>query len=70
MLSEAGALAFFLLGAQLSSVNLPGFDWLLGFTGFSLLFTMVAVAGMANAVRHRRAASTMALNASYTRPSQ
>jgi len=42
--AASGALAFFLLGAQLSSVNLPGLDWLMGFTGFSLLFTMVAVA--------------------------
>ena len=48
--ATGGALAFFLLGAQLSSVNLPGLDWLMGFTGFSLLFTMVAVAGVANAV--------------------
>jgi len=48
--ATSGALAFFLLGAQLSSVNLPGLDWLMGFTWFSLLFTMVAVAGVANAV--------------------
>jgi len=46
----SGALAFFLLGAQLDSVNLPGLDWLMSFTAFSLLFTMVAVAGVANAV--------------------
>jgi UDP-N-acetylmuramyl pentapeptide phosphotransferase/UDP-N-acetylglucosamine-1-phosphate transferase len=48
--ATSGALAFFLLGAQLTSVNLPGLDWLMGFTAFSLLFTMVAVAGVANAV--------------------
>jgi UDP-N-acetylmuramyl pentapeptide phosphotransferase/UDP-N-acetylglucosamine-1-phosphate transferase len=48
--AASGVLAFFLLGAQLSAVNLPGLDWLMGFTAFSLLFTMVAVAGVANAV--------------------
>ncbi len=48
--ATSGALAFFLLGAQLTSVNLPGLDWLMGFTAFSLFFTVVAVAGVANAV--------------------
>jgi UDP-N-acetylmuramyl pentapeptide phosphotransferase/UDP-N-acetylglucosamine-1-phosphate transferase len=46
----SGVLAFFLLGAQLREVQLPGLDWLMGFTVFSLLFTAVAVAGVANAV--------------------
>jgi UDP-GlcNAc:undecaprenyl-phosphate/decaprenyl-phosphate GlcNAc-1-phosphate transferase len=46
----AGVLAFFLLGAQLREVQMPGLDWLMGFTAFSLLFTVVAVAGVANAV--------------------
>lgn len=46
----AGILAFFLLGAQLHEVSMPGLDWLMGFTAFSLLFTVVAVAGVANAV--------------------
>jgi UDP-N-acetylmuramyl pentapeptide phosphotransferase/UDP-N-acetylglucosamine-1-phosphate transferase len=46
----AGVLAFFFLGAQLREVNLPGLDWLMGFTAFSLLFTALAVAGVANAV--------------------
>lgn len=46
----SGLLAFFLLGAQLRGVVFPGFDWLMTFTAFSLLFTMVAVAGVANAV--------------------
>jgi UDP-N-acetylmuramyl pentapeptide phosphotransferase/UDP-N-acetylglucosamine-1-phosphate transferase len=41
-------LAFFLLGAQLQ--GLPGFDWPMGVTVFSLLFTAFAVAGAANAV--------------------
>ena len=48
--ATAGALAFFLLGAQLREVYLPGLDWLMAFTLFSLLFTMLAVAGVANAV--------------------
>jgi UDP-N-acetylmuramyl pentapeptide phosphotransferase/UDP-N-acetylglucosamine-1-phosphate transferase len=46
----SGLLAFFLLGAQLSAVSFPGLDWLMGFTAFSLLFTMVAAGGLANAV--------------------
>lgn len=46
----SGLLAFFLLGAQLSSVSFPGLDWLMGFTAFSVLFTMVAAGGLANAV--------------------
>ena len=48
--AASGALAFFLLGAQLGEVQLPGLDWLMTFTWFSLLFTAVAVAGVANAV--------------------
>jgi UDP-N-acetylmuramyl pentapeptide phosphotransferase/UDP-N-acetylglucosamine-1-phosphate transferase len=46
----SGALAFFLLGAQLSEVALPGLDWLMTFTAFSLLFTMIATGGVANAI--------------------
>lgn len=46
----SGLLAFFLLGAQLSEVSFPGLDWLMTFTAFSVLFTMVAAGGMANAV--------------------
>ena len=38
----SGLLAFFFLGAQLSAVAFPGLDWLMTFTAFSLLFTMVA----------------------------
>ncbi len=46
----AGAMAFFLLGAQLKEVALPGLDWFMTFTAFSLLFTVVATGGVANAV--------------------
>ena len=46
----AGAMAFFLLDAQLKEVALPGLDWLMTFTAFSLLFTMFATGGVANAV--------------------
>jgi UDP-N-acetylmuramyl pentapeptide phosphotransferase/UDP-N-acetylglucosamine-1-phosphate transferase len=46
----SGVLAFFLVGAQLREVQMPGLDWLMGFTAFSLLFTVVAIAGVANAV--------------------
>lgn len=46
----SGGLAFFLLDAQLRGVQLPGLDWLLTFTAFSLGFTMFATGGVANAV--------------------
>jgi UDP-N-acetylmuramyl pentapeptide phosphotransferase/UDP-N-acetylglucosamine-1-phosphate transferase len=46
----AGVLAYFFLGAQLREVQLPGLDWLMAFTWFSMLFTALAVAGVANAV--------------------
>ena len=46
----SGALAFFFLDARLSAVALPGLDWLMTFTAFSLAFTMVAAGGLANAV--------------------
>jgi len=48
--AASGVLAFFLLGAQLREVQMPGLDWLMGFTGFSLFFTVLGVAGVANAV--------------------
>jgi UDP-N-acetylmuramyl pentapeptide phosphotransferase/UDP-N-acetylglucosamine-1-phosphate transferase len=46
----SGALVYFLLNAQLHEVQLPGLDWLMTFTAFSLVFTMIAASGMANAV--------------------
>ena len=46
----SGALAFFLLDAQLGGVEFPGLDWLMAFTAFSLAFTMVATGGVANAI--------------------
>ena len=48
--ATGGALAIFLVGVQISSVNLPGFDWLKGFTVLSLFFKVLAMAGVANAV--------------------
>jgi UDP-N-acetylmuramyl pentapeptide phosphotransferase/UDP-N-acetylglucosamine-1-phosphate transferase len=46
----SGALVFFLLGAELREVQLPGLDWLMTFTLFSLAFTMIAAGGVANAI--------------------
>jgi UDP-GlcNAc:undecaprenyl-phosphate GlcNAc-1-phosphate transferase len=46
----SGALAFWLLDAQLKQIDLPGLQWLMGFTACSLLFTAVATGGLANAV--------------------
>ncbi|MGA0611193.1 MraY family glycosyltransferase [Caldimonas sp. KR1-144] len=46
----SGAMAFFMLDAQLKSVELPVLDWLMNYTVFSLAFTMIATGGVANAV--------------------
>jgi UDP-N-acetylmuramyl pentapeptide phosphotransferase/UDP-N-acetylglucosamine-1-phosphate transferase len=46
----ADVLAAFLLGAQLRAVQLPGLDRLMTITWCRLLFTALAVAGVANAV--------------------
>lgn len=46
----SGALAYYLLGARLTEVQLPGLDWLMAFTVFSLAFTLFAMAGVANAI--------------------
>lgn len=46
----AGALVFFVLGAQLHGVHVPGLDALMAYTAFSLMFTMFATGGLANAV--------------------
>jgi len=46
----AGALVFFILDAQLRRVHVPGLDALMAYTAFSLMFTMVATGGLANAV--------------------
>jgi UDP-N-acetylmuramyl pentapeptide phosphotransferase/UDP-N-acetylglucosamine-1-phosphate transferase len=46
----SGALVYFVMGAQLREVQFPGLDWLMAFGAFSLLFTMVATGGLANAV--------------------
>ncbi|WP_144631432.1 MraY family glycosyltransferase [Bordetella genomosp. 13] len=43
-------LAYYLLGAAVTRVDIIGLDWLLGFGLVSLLFTMVAVSGAANAI--------------------
>jgi len=46
----SGALAWGLLDAQLRDVQLPWLNWLLTFTAFSLAFTAMACAGVANAI--------------------
>ena len=45
----SGAMAFFLLDAQLKAVEFPGLDHLMTYAAFSLAFTMVAFGGVANA---------------------
>jgi UDP-N-acetylmuramyl pentapeptide phosphotransferase/UDP-N-acetylglucosamine-1-phosphate transferase len=44
----AAAIAFFVLDASITDLELPGSEWLLGFAIASLFFTMFAVGGLAH----------------------
>jgi len=46
----SGVVGWFITGFSVTSLQLPGLDWLLTFTGFSVMFTAFAVGGVANAV--------------------
>ena len=46
----SGILGWGITGVALTHVNVPGLDWLLGFTAISVLFTAFAVGGVANAI--------------------
>lgn len=45
-----GVLGWAITGYSITDVNVPGLDWLLGFTVISVLFTAFAVGGVANAI--------------------
>ncbi|MDB5743357.1 MAG: glycosyl transferase, family 4 [Polaromonas sp.] len=45
-----GVLGWTITGYSITDANMPGLDWLLGFTLFSVLFTAFAVGGIANAI--------------------
>lgn len=45
-----GVLGWAMTGYSITDANLPGLDWLLGFTVISVLFTAFAVGGIANAI--------------------
>ena len=45
-----GVLGWAITGYSITSANLPGLDWLLGFKVFSVLFMAFAVGGIANAI--------------------
>jgi UDP-N-acetylmuramyl pentapeptide phosphotransferase/UDP-N-acetylglucosamine-1-phosphate transferase len=45
-----GVLGWAITGLSITDVNVPGLDWLLGFTLFSVAFTAFAVGGVANAI--------------------
>jgi UDP-N-acetylmuramyl pentapeptide phosphotransferase/UDP-N-acetylglucosamine-1-phosphate transferase len=45
-----GILGWFITGFAITRVNVPGLDWMLGFTVVSLAFTAFAVGGVANAI--------------------
>ena len=46
----SGLLGWGITGVSLTSVDVWGIDWLLGFTAISVLFTAFAVGGVANAI--------------------
>lgn len=46
----SGLLGWGITGVSLTSVDIWGVDWLLGFTAVSVLFTAFAVGGVANAI--------------------
>ena len=46
----SATLGFFLLDARITELQLPGFDWALQFTFFSIAFTLFAVGGFAQAM--------------------
>ena len=45
-----GVLGWAITGYSITGANMPGLDWLLGFTVISVLFTAFAVGGIANAI--------------------
>jgi len=46
----SGILGWGITGTALTHLDLPGIDWLLGYTVISVLFTAFAVGGVANAI--------------------
>ena len=46
----SGMLGWAITGQSITDVNVPGLDWLLGFTVLSVAFTAFAVGGVANAI--------------------
>ena len=46
----SGVLGWAITGVSITDVNVPGLDWLLGFTLVSVVFTAFAVGGVANAI--------------------
>ena len=47
---SCGVLGWAITGYSITDANMPGLDWLLGFTFVSVLFTAFALAGVANAI--------------------
>ena len=47
---SCGVLGWAITGYSITTANMPGLDWLLGFTLVSVLFTAFASAGVANAI--------------------
>lgn len=47
---SCGVLGYLITGYSITDVNVPGLDWLLGFSVVSVLFTAFAVGGVANAL--------------------
>ena len=47
---SCGVLGWAITGYSITDANMPGLDWLLGFTFMSVVFTAFAAAGVANAI--------------------
>ena len=47
---SCGVLGWAITGYSITDANMPGLDWLLGFTLMSVVFTAFALAGVANAI--------------------
>jgi UDP-N-acetylmuramyl pentapeptide phosphotransferase/UDP-N-acetylglucosamine-1-phosphate transferase len=48
--AASASLAFFVLDARIVQLDVPGLDWLLGFSAFSFVFTVFAVSGVAHSI--------------------
>jgi len=48
--AAAASLAFFVLDARITELDMAGLDWLLGYSAFSFAFTVFAITGVAHSI--------------------